>query len=81
MVDDVDAVVEQLKSLGVRFEEYDSPSLKTLDSVADLGYGSRTPRATCWGSASWHPHPDPPRNTSIARVTARALGRWARLGP
>ena len=38
MVDDIDAVVEQLKSRGVLFEEYDSPRLKTLDSVADLGY-------------------------------------------
>ena len=38
MVDDIDAAVEQLKSRGVRFEEYDSPSLRTVDSVGDLGY-------------------------------------------
>ena len=34
-VDDVVAVVKQLKAKGVVFEEYDTPSLKTVDSIAD----------------------------------------------
>jgi hypothetical protein len=38
MADDIDALVSDLKSRGVRFEEYNSPSLRTVDGVADLGY-------------------------------------------
>ena len=34
-VDDVFSVVKQLKSRGVIFEEYDLPSLKTVNSVAE----------------------------------------------
>jgi hypothetical protein len=38
MADDIDALVRELKSRGVRFEEYNSPSLRTVDGVADIGY-------------------------------------------
>jgi hypothetical protein len=38
MADDIDALVRDLKSRGVRFEEYNSPSLRTVDGVADIGY-------------------------------------------
>ena len=38
VVDDVDAVVRELKSRGLEFEIYDYPNLKTVDGVADLGY-------------------------------------------
>jgi hypothetical protein len=38
MADDIDALVTDLKSRGVRFEEYNSPSLRTVDGVADIGY-------------------------------------------
>ena len=38
MVDDIVATVTELRSRGVRFEEYDSPRLKTVDAVADVGY-------------------------------------------
>ncbi len=34
-VDDLVAVVKQLKSKGVVFEEYDLPTLKTVDSIAE----------------------------------------------
>jgi len=34
-VDDVVAVVKQLKSKGVVFEEYDVPGLKTVNSIAE----------------------------------------------
>jgi len=33
-VEDVAAVVKQLKAKGVVFEEYDFPTLKTVDSIA-----------------------------------------------
>ena len=36
-VDDVMEVVESLKGRGVVFEEYDYPSLKTVDGVATVG--------------------------------------------
>jgi catechol 2,3-dioxygenase-like lactoylglutathione lyase family enzyme len=35
LVDDVAAVVKELKSKGVVFEEYDMPGLKTVDSIAE----------------------------------------------
>jgi catechol 2,3-dioxygenase-like lactoylglutathione lyase family enzyme len=38
MVDDLVAVVRELRSRGVRFEEYDGPGLKTTDGIADVGY-------------------------------------------
>ena len=34
-VDDVVAVVKQLKAKGLAFEEYDTPGLKTVDSIAE----------------------------------------------
>lgn len=36
-VKDVEASVKELKAKGVTFEEYDSPGLKTVDNIADLG--------------------------------------------
>jgi catechol 2,3-dioxygenase-like lactoylglutathione lyase family enzyme len=36
-VDDVEATVQWLKDRGVVFEEYDSPGLKTIDSIATIG--------------------------------------------
>ena len=36
-VDDVESVVEALKERGVVFEEYDTPSLKTVNGIADTG--------------------------------------------
>jgi predicted enzyme related to lactoylglutathione lyase len=36
-VEDVHAEVKELKARGLKFEEYDSPGLKTVDSVADIG--------------------------------------------
>jgi catechol 2,3-dioxygenase-like lactoylglutathione lyase family enzyme len=36
-VDDIDDEVADLKSRGVTFEEYDSPDLKTEDSIAQTG--------------------------------------------
>jgi catechol 2,3-dioxygenase-like lactoylglutathione lyase family enzyme len=38
MVDDLVAAVKELRAHGVQFEEYNSPSLKTTDGIADLGY-------------------------------------------
>ena len=38
MVDDVVAVVKELRARGLQFEEYDSPTLKTMGGIADLGY-------------------------------------------
>jgi catechol 2,3-dioxygenase-like lactoylglutathione lyase family enzyme len=37
VVDNVAVVVKQLQSNGVVFEEYDWPTLKTVDGVADFG--------------------------------------------
>lgn len=36
-VEDVEQAVKDLQSKGVRFEEYDTPGLKTVNGVADLG--------------------------------------------
>lgn len=38
MVEDLVAAVRELRSRGVRFEEYDGPALKTTDGIADVGY-------------------------------------------
>jgi len=38
MVDDLVAVVTELRARGLQFEEYDSPTLKTTGGIADLGY-------------------------------------------
>ena len=35
-VDDLDAVVADLRARGVTFEEYDLPGLKTVDGIADI---------------------------------------------
>lgn len=35
-VDDLDSLVQQLKSNGVVFEEYDFPGFKTVDSIAEI---------------------------------------------
>ncbi len=36
-VDDIDSAVQELNAMGIEFEEYDYPDLKTVDGVADLG--------------------------------------------
>jgi predicted enzyme related to lactoylglutathione lyase len=36
-VEDVVATVNELKKSGVKFEDYDFPSLKTQDGIADIG--------------------------------------------
>jgi len=36
-VDDIEAEVAALKARGVTFEEYDFPSLKTINGVASMG--------------------------------------------
>jgi catechol 2,3-dioxygenase-like lactoylglutathione lyase family enzyme len=36
-VDDVEGTVQWLKDRGVIFEEYDSPELKTINSIATIG--------------------------------------------
>jgi len=38
MVEDLAAAVQELRSRGVQFEEYDSPGLETRDGIADVGY-------------------------------------------
>jgi catechol 2,3-dioxygenase-like lactoylglutathione lyase family enzyme len=40
-VDDVEAEVAELKARGVVFEEYDSPGIKTVNSIATAG-GAKT---------------------------------------
>ena len=37
IVDDVEATVKGLKGKGVKFEEYDFPGLKTVNSIATMG--------------------------------------------
>ena len=41
LVGDIVAEVRDLKSRGVKFEEYDFPGLKTVDSIADAEDGSK----------------------------------------
>ena len=36
-VDDLGAVVKEMRNLGIDFLEYDLPGLKTVDGIADLG--------------------------------------------
>ncbi len=36
-VEDLPAVVAALRARGVVFEEYDSPGLRTIDAIADMG--------------------------------------------
>ncbi|HEY3070040.1 MAG TPA: VOC family protein [Gaiellaceae bacterium] len=36
-VDDIDAVVEELRRRGVAFEDYDTPDLKTENGIATIG--------------------------------------------
>jgi len=35
-VEDVEGAVKDLRARGVQFEEYDTPSLKTVDGIADM---------------------------------------------
>jgi catechol 2,3-dioxygenase-like lactoylglutathione lyase family enzyme len=35
-VDDLDAIVGQLRAAGVAFEEYDLPGMKTVDGIAEV---------------------------------------------
>jgi catechol-2,3-dioxygenase len=42
-VNDLDGQMQALRSRGLGFENYDSPNLKTVDGVADLGYAR-----ACW---------------------------------
>ena len=55
-VDDIGSAVEELRALGIEFEEYDYPNLKTAGGVPTSALswrpGSRTPRATSWPSAT-----------------------------
>jgi len=37
IVDDVEALVKELKAKGVAFENYDQPGLKTVDHIASFG--------------------------------------------
>jgi len=36
-VEDVEGAVRDLQAKGVKFEEYDTPGLKTVNGIADLG--------------------------------------------
>jgi 4-hydroxyphenylpyruvate dioxygenase-like putative hemolysin len=36
-VPDVEQAVKDFRARGVKFEEYDSPMLKTVDGIADIG--------------------------------------------
>ena len=36
-VEDIEAAVRELRTIGIEFEEYDYPDLKTVDGIADLG--------------------------------------------
>jgi catechol 2,3-dioxygenase-like lactoylglutathione lyase family enzyme len=58
-VDDLDATMADLRSRGVKFENYDAPGLKTKDGVAELG-AHRV--RVCWFT-------DPDRN--ILSIVAR----------
>ncbi|MEA2633692.1 MAG: hypothetical protein QOJ33_563 [Chloroflexota bacterium] len=40
MVEDLASTVQELRTRGVKFEEYDSPGVKTRDGIADLGYAT-----------------------------------------
>ena len=37
LVDDLRATVEEMRSRGIVFEEYDLPGLKTVDGIVDMG--------------------------------------------
>jgi catechol 2,3-dioxygenase-like lactoylglutathione lyase family enzyme len=40
-VSNLEAAMDELRSRGVEFEEYDTPDLKTVKGVGDLGAGGR----------------------------------------
>jgi predicted enzyme related to lactoylglutathione lyase len=42
VVDNLDAVMAALRGRGLTFEEYDTPEVKTVDTVATSPEGSRT---------------------------------------
>ncbi len=74
VVEDLSAEVKELKSRGVLFEEYDSPNLKTIDSIADRG-----PLKAAWfkdtegnmiGVIQWVKEP-----TRLSAEAAAAVGR------
>lgn len=52
VVDDVEATVQELKSKGVAFEEYDMPEMKTVDGVASWSDGTQTVKS------AWFKDPD-----------------------
>jgi hypothetical protein len=55
LVEDLRAMVTELRERGIRFEEYDFPGLKrtgSRTSRASWPHGSRTPRATSSASSS-----------------------------
>jgi catechol 2,3-dioxygenase-like lactoylglutathione lyase family enzyme len=61
-VDDLDATMADLRSRGVKFENYDSPGLKTKDGVAELG-----PHRV---RVSWFKDPDGNILSIVARTRA-----------
>jgi catechol 2,3-dioxygenase-like lactoylglutathione lyase family enzyme len=38
MVDDLDAELADLRSRGIEIQEYDTPELKTVDGIVDIGF-------------------------------------------
>jgi catechol 2,3-dioxygenase-like lactoylglutathione lyase family enzyme len=38
MVDDLDAELADLRSRGIEIQEYDTPGLKTVDGIVDIGF-------------------------------------------
>ncbi|HEX6206865.1 MAG TPA: VOC family protein [Actinomycetota bacterium] len=51
-VDDVESTVEELRSKGVQFEEYDMPQIKTERGIATMEEGGRTMQV------AWFKDPD-----------------------
>ena len=92
-VDDIEAVVAELRKRGVVFEEYDMPGMTTLDGIANFGpekvawFRDRTGTSCRSTTRDWvRPRPTDrtlqgrlrDRSPRLARRTARAAGR---LGP
>jgi predicted enzyme related to lactoylglutathione lyase len=77
-VTDVRAAVEQMRSRGVEFEEYDTPETRTEDGVARMPGGgeaawSRTRKAT-WSALS-RPEENQPRGILARLLRRRLAGR------
>lgn len=51
-VDDVEAAVDELRSRGVMFEEYDLPGLTTVNSIAEVA-GNYPSRGSVGERAAW----------------------------